>query len=71
MLATGTASDNDGAVRWEPRGWWAVSNHPLRIALLGGVDAVRPGGGRALSSESGLCVLHGWTGRGHLLLVLC
>lgn len=39
--------------------------------LLGGADAVRPKGAEAPFSENGLCVLNGWGGCGHLLLVLC
>lgn len=55
-----TASDNDGAVRWESG-----------TALPGGVDVIRPKGGKEPFSENGLCVLNGWGGCGHLLLVLC
>lgn len=36
-----------------------------------GVDVIRTKGGKAPFSENGLCVLNGWGGCGHLLLVLC
>lgn len=45
--------------------------HLSGTTLPGGVDVIRPKGGKAPFSENGLCVLNGWGGCGHLLLVLC
>ena len=45
--------------------------HPLGVAMLDGSGAVRPKGSKEPFSENGLCVLNGWGGCGHLLLVLC
>lgn len=46
-------------------------HHLSETTLPGGVDVVRTKGGKAPFSENGLCVLNGWGGCGHLLLVLC
>ena len=46
-------------------------HHPSGTTLPGGIDVIRPKGGKAPFSESELCVLNGWGGCGHLLLVLC
>lgn len=45
--------------------------HLSETTLPGGVDVIRTKGGKAPFSENGLCVLNGWGGCGHLLLVLC
>lgn len=46
-------------------------HHLSETTLPGGVDVIRPKGGKAPFGENGLCVLNGWGGCGHLLLVLC
>lgn len=65
------ASDNGSAVRWESRAARRCRHHPSETTLPGGVDVIRTKGGKAPFSENGLCVLNGWDGCGHLLLVLC
>ena len=46
-------------------------HHLSGTTLPGGIDVIRPKGGEAPFGENGLCVLNGWGGCGHLLLVLC
>ena len=71
-----SARRQQGTRRWR-RGCWgrrpATMTAPSAGShgVLGGADAVRPKGGKAPFSENGLCVLNGWGGCGHLLLVLC
>ena len=61
---TAASAGNRGTVEQRRR-------HPLGVAMLDGSGAVRPKGGKEPFSENGLCVLNGWGGCGHLLLVLC
>lgn len=65
------ASDNGGAVRWKSRAAGWCRHHLSETTLPGGVDVIRPKGAEAPFGENGLCVLNGWGGCGHLLLVLC
>ena len=61
---TAVSAGNRGTVEQRRR-------HPLGVAMLDGSGAARPKGGKEPFSENGLCVLNGWGGCGHLLLVLC